>query len=339
MKLLKLIPDETKIPFTKYRWHALALTLLALFGSIVAMVEPGFNFGVDFRGGITIEVADEEPVNLQQVREVVGALNVGSYKVQRIGDENTVLVFVELSAAKTATGSDAKASDAVPAPGESEPVSSDADAERLQQIVSERVQTALKAALGDDIEFRRIDVVGPTVSGELVQRGVMAVVLATAMMLVYIWIRFQWQWGTGAVLGVIHDTTITLGIYAVCQFEFSLATIAAILTVIGYSVNDTVVVYDRIRENLRKYKKMPLAELIDLSLNETLTRTIVTGGTTIMALFALVIFGGEVLRGFSVAITLGIVIGTYSSLFVAAPFLLLTGVKRDWSKVKATATA
>ncbi|NJM34596.1 MAG: protein translocase subunit SecF [Rhodomicrobium sp.] len=176
---------------------------------------------------------------------------------------------------------------------------------KAEQLVAQRVQAALKSALGEDLEFRRIDVVGPTVSGELVQRGLMAVVFATVMMLGYIWIRFQWQWGTGAVLGVIHDTVITLGVYAVCQFEFNLATIAAILTVIGYSVNDTVVVYDRIRENLRKYKKMPLAELIDLSLNETLTRTIVTGGTTIMALIALVIFGGEVLRGFSVAITLG----------------------------------
>ena len=152
---------------------------------------------------------------------------------------------------------------------------------------------------------------------------------ATGLMLVYIWIRFQWQWGVGAVIGVVHDSIITVGIYALLQLEFNLATIAAILTVIGYSVNDTVVVYDRIRENLRKYKKMPLAELIDLSLNETLTRTIVTGGTTLITLLALAFFGGEVLRGFAIMITLGIVIGTYSSLFVASPFLLLTGVKRD----------
>lgn len=334
MKLLKLIPDQTKIPFTKYRWHALILTTIAFFAAIFAMVTPGFNFGVDFRGGITIEVADQQPINLQQVREVIGALNVGSYKVQSIGeDDNTVLVFVEVSGAEQSANAEPAAA-AEPASG------SDAatNADRAQQVVSARIQDALRTALGDDITFPRIEVVGPTVSGELVTRGLLAVVLATGMMLVYIWFRFQWQWGTGAVLGVIHDTVITLGIYAICQFEFNLSTIAAILTVIGYSVNDTVVVYDRIRENLRKYKKMPLDELIDLSLNETLTRTIVTGGTTIMALIALVIFGGEVLRGFSIVITLGIVIGTYSSLFVAAPFLLLTGVKRDWAKVQATAT-
>ena len=195
------------------------------------------------------------------------------------------------------------------------------------------------AVLGADVEFRRVDVVGPTVSGELIWRGLAAIGAATAMMLGYIWFRFQLQWGAGAVIGGIHDTIITVGLIALFQFDFNLNVIAAILTVIGYSVNDTVVVYDRIRENLRKYKQMPLAELIDLSLNETLTRTVVTGGTSVLALGALVIFGGEVLRGFCFAIMFGIVIGTYSSLFVAAPFLLLTGVKRDWAKVKVAAPA
>ncbi|MFZ5615740.1 MAG: protein translocase subunit SecF, partial [Pseudomonadota bacterium] len=195
----------------------------------------------------------------------------------------------------------------------------------------------MRETLGADVVFDRREAVSPTVSGELVQRGVTAVGLATAMMLAYIAFRFQFQWGAGAVLGVIHDTVITIGLVALFQFSFDLNVVAAILTVIGYSVNDTVVVYDRIRENLRKYKKMPLAELIDLSLNETLTRTVVTGGTSILALAALVAFGGEVLRGFCFAIMFGIIVGTYSSLFVAAPFLLLTGVKRDWAKVKGAA--
>lgn len=316
MKLLKLIPDETHIKFTKYRWPALALTLVSFFAALVLIfVAPGLNFGVDFRGGITIEVADSEPVDIGVVRSAVGELGLGESKVQEFGSPNDVIIILEQVQAQGEAGADVE-----------------------QQAIAARVQEALRAALGEDIVFRRVDVVGPTVSEELVGRGFLAIALATGMMLIYIWVRFQWQWGLGAVLGVVHDTVITVGIFSLLGFDFNLTIIAAILTVIGYSINDTVVVYDRIRENLRKYKKMPLDELIDLSLNETLTRTVVTGGTAIIALAALVVVGGEVLRGFSVVIMLGIVIGTYSSLFVCAPFLLLTGVKRDWSKLAATAT-
>lgn len=313
MKLLKLIPDKTSIPFMKFRWYGLAITSVAFIGAMIALVVPGLNLGVDFRGGISIEVEDTAPVDLGEVRSAIGALNLGGYKVQEFGSPNVVMVVVDPSLEAVSAGEDGEA------------INAD---EALQQA-SERVQAALVGALGDDITFRSRSVVGPTVSGELVQRGIIAVILASCMMLLYIWIRFQWQWGLGAVIGVVHDAGITLGLYALFQFEFNLATIAAILTVIGYSVNDTVVVYDRIRENLRKYKKMPLDELIDLSLNETLTRTIVTGVTTLLALIALIFIGGEVLRGFSIVIALGILIGTYSSLFVAAPFLLLTGVKRE----------
>jgi len=315
MKLLKIIPDKTTVPFTKYRWHALALTAISFVVAIALLVKPGLNLGVDFRGGITIEVEDTAPVDLGQVRGAIGALNLGSYKVQEFGAPNIIVVIVDPANIVNVQG------------GAGEEAGSEAD--EALQAASTQVQDALRQTLGEDITFRNRSVVGPTVSGELVNRGVMAVVFATGLMLVYIWIRFQWQWGVGAVIGVVHDSIITVGIYALLQLEFNLATIAAILTVIGYSVNDTVVVYDRIRENLRKYKKMPLAELIDLSLNETLTRTIVTGGTTLITLLALVFFGGEVLRGFAIMITLGIIIGTYSSLFVASPFLLLTGVKRD----------
>jgi len=316
MKLLKLIPDDTNFPFTKYRWHALVVTLAAFFGSLFAIfAAPGLNFGVDFRGGITIEAHDTAPIDLSTVRQAVGALNLGAFKVQEFGAPTQIVVALE----------------ATPVEGQA--------ADAGQQEIATRVREAIIAALGDDVKFERQEVVGPTVSGELTQRGFLAVGLATTMMLVYIWFRFQLQWGAGAVLGVIHDTVITVGLIALFQFTFDLNVVAAILTVIGYSVNDTVVVYDRIRENLRKYKKMPLAELIDLSLNETLTRTVVTGGTSILALAALVAFGGEVLRGFCFAIMFGIIVGTYSSLFVAAPFLLLTGVKRDWAKVKGAAPA
>jgi preprotein translocase SecF subunit len=170
------------------------------------------------------------------------------------------------------------------------------------------------------------------VSGELVQKGALAVALAIAMMLIYIWLRFEWQFSAGSVIALLHDVIITLGLFAVTRLEFNLSIIAAILTIVGYSMNDTVVVYDRVRENLRKFKQKPLAELIDGSINDTLTRTIMTSGTTMLALAALAIFGGEVLRGFTLAMIWGIVVGTYSSIFVAAPFLLATDVKRDWSK-------
>jgi preprotein translocase SecF subunit len=327
MKLLKLIPDETAFQFTKLRWHALALTLFSFVASIVAIfVVPGLNFGVDFRGGITIEVSDSAPIDIGTVRNAVGELGFGETKVQEFGSPNDIIVILEQTDAST-TATSVEAGQQPPAGGDT-----------AQQAAAARVQAALREALGEDIVFRRVDVVGPTVSEELVGRGLVAIALATGMMLIYIWFRFQWQWGLGAVLGVIHDTVITVGIFTLFGFEFNLTIIAAILTVIGYSINDTVVVYARIRENLRKYKKMQLAELIDLSLNETLTRTVVTGGTAILALAALIAVGGEVLRGFCVVIMFGIIVGTYSSIFVCAPFLLLTGVKRDWSKVPAAAT-
>jgi preprotein translocase SecF subunit len=316
MKLLKLIPDNTHIPFTRYRWHALVITLSAFFASLIAIFfYPGLNYGVDFRGGITLELTDMQSIDVGAVRSSLNGLGIGDFTVQEFGAPEKIKVTAGVTQVEGVE-----------------------DADKAQQVVVDRVQRALTDLLGADVKFDRREVVSPTVSGELINRGVWAVVVATGMMLAYIWFRFQLQWGAGAVLGVIHDTVITVGLVALFQFSFDLNVIAAILTVIGYSVNDTVVVYDRIRENLRKYKKMPLADLIDLSLNETLTRTVVTGGTSILALAALVIFGGEVLRGFCFAIMFGIIIGTYSSLFVAAPFLLLTGVKRDWAKVKGAAS-
>ncbi|HBK93316.1 MAG TPA: protein translocase subunit SecF, partial [Parvularcula sp.] len=290
MKLLKLIPDETKIPFTKYRWYALVITLAAFFASLFAIfVYPGLNYGVDFRGGITLELTDRQPVDVPSVRGAISALGVEA-TVQQFGAPEKVKIVTGIVDAEAGQDKDA-----------------------AQQVVVGRIQDAMRETLGDDVVFDRREVVSPTVSGELVRRGVLAVVLATAMMMAYIWFRYQLQWGAGAVIGVVHDTVITIGLVALFQFSFDLNVIAAILTVIGYSVNDTVVVYDRIRENLRKYKKMPLNELIDLSLNETLTRTVVTGGTSILALAALVIFGGEVLRGLCFAMMLGIIVGTYSS--------------------------
>ncbi len=326
---LKLIPDNTNVQFTKLRFGAMALSAVLIVGSIIALFTHGLNFGIDFRGGVTIEVADSEPIDTGAVQGAIANLNLGDVKVQEIqdfaGTDEAVIVFIEQQEAPAADGS--------------ETAESVADAnEDAQQQAAALVQDALRTLLGDDIEFRKIDVVGPTVSGELVQKGAIAVVLAIGMMLIYIWFRFEWQFSVGAITALVHDVIITLGLFAVTSLEFNLAIIAALLTIVGYSMNDTVVVYDRVRENLRKYKKKQLSELLDLSINETLSRTIMTSVTTLLALIALAIFGGVVLRGFTLAMIWGVVIGTYSSIFVASPFLLATGVKRDWSKQSVAVT-
>jgi preprotein translocase SecF subunit len=322
---LKLVPDNTKIAFIKMRIPAMIFSGVLIIGSIVAMFTHGLNFGIDFRGGVTVEVADAEPIDVGAVREAVSNLGLGNVKVQEIrdfaGGDEAVVVFVERQEVSVSEG---------------ETVDDDAH-ETAQQDAAAQVQDALRTLLGDDIDFRKIEVVGPTVSGELIQKGAIAVVLAIAMMLIYIWFRFEWQFSLGAIAALVHDVAITLGLFAVTSLEFNLSIIAAILTIVGYSMNDTVVVYDRVRENLRKYKSKPLDELLDLSINETLSRTVMTSVTTLLALGALALFGGEVLRGFTLAMIWGIVIGTYSSIFVASPFLMLTGVKRDWSKQPAAA--
>ena len=319
---LKLVPDSTSIPFTNVRFAALAISAVLIVGSIFSLFTIGLNFGVDFRGGVTVEVADSEPIDLQSVRSAVGELGLGSVDVQEIqdfaGSEKAVLIRI---AQQEADGEEENA------------------AEFAQQEALVTAKNALRELLGDDVEFRREEVVGPTVSGELIQKGAMAVALAIVGMLLYIWFRFEWQFSVGAILALVHDVVITLGMFAVTRLEFNLAIIAAILTIVGYSMNDTVVVYDRVRENLRKFKRKELSDLLNLSINETLSRTVMTSVTTLLALISLAVFGGEVLRGFTLAMIWGIVIGTYSSVFVAAPVLLATGVKRDWSTEEAPASA
>lgn len=323
---LKLVPDETHIAFTKMRVVALIFSAALIVGSMVALFTHGLNFGIDFRGGVTVEVADDEPIDVASVREAVSGLGLGNVKVQEIqdfaGGDEAVVVFVERQDVDVSDG---------------ETVDDDAE-ENAQQDAALEVQNALRSLLGDGIEFRKIEVVGPTVSGELIQKGAIAVALAIGMMLIYIWFRFEWQFSLGAIAALVHDVAITLGMFAVTSLEFNLSIIAAILTIVGYSMNDTVVVYDRVRENLRKYKSKSLPDVLDLSINDTLSRTVMTSVTTLLALGALVLFGGEVLRGFTLAMIWGIVIGTYSSIFVASPFLMATGVKRDWSKQPAAAT-
>ena len=317
----QLIPSDTKIDFVQFRMIAQSISALLIIGSIVAFFTIGLNFGIDFRGGVTVEVGPGQgqafnEQSLTDAREAIGALGLGDVKVQNIasGEETGIVAFIEA-------------------------VTDSEDGDRRQNEVATQVQEALKSVLGDDISVRRVDVVGPTVSGELVQRGVTALVVAIALMLAYIWFRFEWQFSVGAILALTHDVILTIGVFTVTQFEFTLAIIAALLTIIGYSMNDTVVIYDRIRENLRKFKQMPLREVVNLSVNQTLGRTIMTSLTTLLAVVALFLFGGEVLRGFSFALIWGVVVGTYSTVYIASPLLLSTGVKRDWSENKAPAPA
>ena len=323
---LKLVPDNTHIHFSDFRFYAMALSAVLMIGSIFLFFDKGLNYGIDFRGGVTIEIAppdgeEFDTDDLAIARATAEGLDIGHVKVQEIGgiagEDRGIVIFIEEQEVEAA-------------PGQSDEEAKKA-AETKQQEVLVLVKNSLAEALGE-VDFRRQDVVGPTVSGELVTKGVQAVVLAVLLMLIYIWFRFEWQFSLGAILALIHDVTLTIGLFSLLQLEFTLAIIAALLTIIGYSMNDTVVVFDRVRENLRKYKKMPLKELIDLSVNSTLSRTLMTSLTTLLALAALFFLGGSALRGFTAAMIWGIFVGTYSSIFVASPLLLFTGVKRDWSE-------
>jgi preprotein translocase subunit SecF len=297
MRLLKLIPDNTNIPFLKWRNIAVGLSILMIVASIALVAIRGLNFGVDFAGGLMMEVRFEKPAQLDELRQTVNSAGAGDGNLQNFGDPNTVSIRLPLP------------------PG---------DDAAVQKVVA-KVQTAIKAE-NPDAQFRRVETVSGKVSGELVRDGALALLLAMVGISIYIWFRFEWQFGVGALFALVHDVALTLGFFALTQLEFDLNIVAALLTIIGYSLNDTIVIYDRIRENLRKYRKMDIVETLNLSVNETLSRTMVTSVSMMIALGTLVVLGGSVLFGFSVAMLLGIVIGTYSSIFIGAPLLIWMGV-------------
>ena len=307
------VPEGTSIPFLGVRNIAYAASALLVLASVVLFLTQGLNYGIDFRGGSLIEIQTKDgPADVGALRSQLGGLGLGDVQIQEFGAPNEVLIRIEAQ------------------PG------GEADQQKAIETV--------RGALGDSVDYRRVEVVGPTVSGELIQAGTIAVLVAIGAILIYIWFRFEWQFAIAAVASLVHDVLLTIGIFCIFQLEFNLSIIAAILTIVGYSLNDTVVVFDRIRENLRKFKKMDLESLLNLSINETLARTTMTSFTTLLALIALYIFGGEVIRGFTFAMIWGVFVGTYSSIFVASPLLLLFGVKRDWSglggpKVKEPAAA
>ena len=296
---VRLVPQQTSFNFLGFRRIAFAVSGTAIVASLVLLIMFGLNFGIDFRGGILIETRSPVAADIAAMRSAVSSIGLGDVSLQEFGDVRDVLIRVEAQ------------------PGD----------EQEQMAAADAVKAALGAAVGE-LEYRRVEFVGPKVSAELVADGVIAVLLALAAMLVYIWLRFEWQFGVGALVALTHDVILTLGVFALVQLEFNLSIIAAILTIIGYSLNDTVVVFDRIRENLRKYRSMELVELLNLSTNDTLSRTTMTSFTTLLALIALFVFGGEVIRGFTFAMIWGILVGTYSSIYVAAPTLVYLGIHR-----------
>ena len=299
MKLLKLVPADTKVPFLKFARVAVFVSIAAFVGSIILFFAVGLNLGIDFRGGTLIQIQTQGPADIGSLRGQVGGLGLGDVQIQEFGAEDEVLIRIEQQ-----TGG-----------------------EEAQQGAIAKI----KEALGSTVTYRRTEVVGPTVSGELARDGTIAVLSAILAILIYIWFRFEWQFAVGAVIALVHDVGLTIGIFTILQLQFDLSTIAALLTIVGYSLNDTVVVYDRVRENLRKYKRTPIDELLNLSINDTLSRTVLTSVTTLLALLALYTLGGEVIRGFVFAMIWGVLVGTYSSIAIASPVLMYLGVKRDWS--------
>ena len=300
MRLIKLVPADTNFDFTGKRIAAFFLSLSIILLSLLFFTVRGLNLGIDFQGGTMIDVKFEQAPDLVSLRMQLDGLDLGEVKIQEFGEPENILIRVQRQ-----------------------------EGDEKAQLVA---ITAVKEALGDDPDYRRTEFVGPKVGAELIEAGTWAVCLSLLAIMIYIWFRFEWQFGIGAVVALMHDVITTIGLFAILQLEFNLSTIAAILTIAGYSINDTVVVYDRVRENLRKFKKMALSDLLNRSINQTLARTTMTSVTTLLALLALYFFGGDVIHDFVLAMIWGVFVGTYSSIFVAAPLLIRLNLRRDFGE-------
>ncbi len=325
ISLVKLLPIEPRVPFIKGRTIAAILSIIGVLFSMFFFFTKGLNYGLDFTGGVvtTVDFGGEPPADIQDLVQNEfdgsGVQNI----FQPVGSEVTY-PYVRISLPLQVEEDDA-ASEEIEA---SAAAAAREQQDDPQQIAQQALMEFLTAQYGDDIRVDSTETVSGKVSGELRRKGLLAVVLALGLVLAYIWFRFEWQFGVGAVVALLHDVILTLGVFELFQIEFNLAIVAAILTIVGYSLNDTVIVYDRIRENLRKYKKMPMAEVINISINDTLSRTIMTSVTTLLALTALYVLGGPGLEGFAFAMIWGVIVGTYSSIFVASPLLLVLKLQR-----------
>ena len=286
------------IKFSHFYRKLNILSLIFIIFSILVLLFKGLNLGVDFKGGTLIELRTENSMtNIAEIRQSFLKMNLGDVTVKKFGKENDYLAKIEITKS---------------------------DDENFIKSINDK----LSADLGSQINFRRVENVGPKVSNELLRAGLLAISLSLAAMLFYIWIRFEWQFSLGAIIALIHDVIITVGIFSFLSYEVNLSIVAAVLTIVGYSMNDTVVIFDRVRENLKKYSKISISEISDLSTNQTLSRTLITSVTTLLALFSIYIFGGAILKGFSFAMIIGVIVGTYSSIFVATPILNYTNVSQ-----------
>ena len=308
---LRLIPDETNFNFFGYAKVTFGGSIVLLVASVVLFFSMGLNFGIDFRGGTTIRTDSTQVVDVGAYRAAIAPLGLGDVAITEVfdptfdDDQHVAMIRIEAQ-----EGDESVASETIA-----------------------KIEAALQA-IDPSITFPSVESVGPKVSAELITTAILAVAGAVLAIVLYIWLRFEWQFALGAVVALAHDVGLTIGLWALFQIKFDLTTIAALLTIVGYSINDTVVVFDRARENLIKYKTMPLVDVLNRSANETLSRTMMTSGTTLIALVALLVLGGDVIRGFVFAITWGIIVGTYSSIYIAKNIVLMLGVKRDWSKDK-----
>jgi len=293
-----MIKLSKNINFSNHYKKMNFISLILICLSILVILIKGLNLGVDFKGGTLIEIRTEnDKVRISEIRQSLLKMNLGDVTVKKFGKENDYLVKIEIN-----------------------------NTEDPSYI--ESINKKLDYDLGTSVNFRRVENVGPKVSNELLKAGLLAISLSLAAMLIYIWIRFEWQFSLGAILALIHDVVITVGIFSFLSYEVNLSIVAAVLTIVGYSMNDTVVIFDRIRENLKKYSKISISEISNTSTNETLSRTLITSITTLLALFSIFIFGGAILKGFSLAMIIGVIIGTYSSIFVATPILNYTNVNQ-----------
>ena len=311
---LRLVPQHTNWDFFDRYKLWLGISAFMMVVAFASFVLQGLNYGIDFRGGTTIRTDSSMPIVIADYRDSIEPLGLGDITITEVfdpsfgADKNVAMIRIQAQDGEEAVTSE----------------------------VIEAVLLALQEK-APDITFSSVESVGPKVSGELIQTAMIAVILAIGAVLIYIWLRFEWQFAVGAVVALVHDVLLTIGVFSELQIRFDLAIIAALLTIVGYSLNDTVVVFDRVRENLRKYKQKPLKEVMNISINETLSRTMMTSVTILLALLALFFLGGDVIRGFVFAMIWGVIVGTYSSVFVASTILLWLGVKRDWTKPNATA--
>lgn len=303
--------SKTSFDFMRTRWITFALSMLLIVTSLALLFVKGLNYGIDFTGGIVVEVRIPDAPTIGDLRKTLTSRLSGNILIQHIGSTSDFLIKIQHNASDSAASPNLEHS----------------------QIVQD-VKTIIIDHISPNADFRKVDFVGPQVSQELLTSGIMAMLLAFLAILTYIWFRFELQFGFGAIIALIHDTILTVGFFSLLDIEFNLSSIAAVLTIIGYSINDSVVIYDRIRENLRKYKSKPLTDILNRSLNQTLSRTLLTAGSTIAALVALIVFGGNIIQGFSLAVLFGVIIGTYSSIYIAAPILLYFNIHPTHSHTK-----